>query len=391
MPKLRPDTFALTVLLAALIAIGPLSTDMYLPSMPQIGQVLGASNSEVQLTLSLYLVGFACGQILYGPVSDRHGRKPVLLAALGIYTAATALCFLAPSIGILIGARIVQALGGAGAIVLARAVVRDLYSGARAGRELSRMSAVMALAPVVAPVIGGILQTSFGWRSSFYALFAIGLLAMLVVWRLLPETLAAPQKEPVSLSAMMRNYGAILRNRDYRIYLAIAAFSYGGLFAWISASSFALQSIYRLTAFEFGVAFAVSAVGFMLGASLATRFVGRLGLGRTIGFGAAALAAGGLAMLAAVLSDFQPAAGLVLPAALYLAGLGLALPQSVAGALSPFPDRAGAASSLLGFVQQVLAAVIGLSVVASLGETALPLALAMALMGLLTVAVRYLR
>ena len=172
---LRPGTFALTALLAALTAVGPLTTDMYLPSLPDIAQRLGASTAQTQLTISSYLIGFAVGQIVYGPVSDRHGRKPVLLAAVVLYCAATLACALATSIEMLIIARAGQALGGSGGIVLARAIVRDLYSGARAGRELSLIGAVMALAPVFAPLVGGVLQTGFGWRSVFFTLLGGGL------------------------------------------------------------------------------------------------------------------------------------------------------------------------------------------------------------------------
>src|SRR5690349_5338040 len=155
---LRPDTFALTALLALLTAFGPVSTDMYLPSLPDIGRVLSASPAEVQLTLSAYLIGFAIGQITYGPFSDRYGRRPVLLIALALFCAGSLVCAVSPRIDVLIAARTLQALGGAGAIVIARAIVRDLYAGARAGRELSLMGSIMAIAPIVAPLIGGVLQ-----------------------------------------------------------------------------------------------------------------------------------------------------------------------------------------------------------------------------------------
>jgi multidrug resistance protein len=196
---LRPGTFAFTVLLAALSAVGPLTTDMYLPSLPDIAQRLGAPTAQVQLTISSYLIGFAVGQIVYGPVSDRHGRKPVLVAALGLYCAASLACALSTSVDMLIAARALQALGGSGGIVLARAIVRDLYSGARAGRELSLIGSVMALAPAVAPIAGGVLQTGFGWRSVFFALAAAGVMGVGAIWLLLPETLARRAAEPVSL------------------------------------------------------------------------------------------------------------------------------------------------------------------------------------------------
>jgi len=179
---LRPGTFALTALLAALSAIGPLTTDMYLPSLPDIARNLNASTAQVQFTISAYLIGFALGQIFYGPVSDRHGRKPVLMFAMALYCVASLACALSTSIEMLIVARTFQALGGSGGIVLARAIVRDIYAGARAGRELSVIGSVMALAPVLAPIAGGLLHTGFGWRAVFFALVGAGLLGAAIVW-----------------------------------------------------------------------------------------------------------------------------------------------------------------------------------------------------------------
>jgi DHA1 family bicyclomycin/chloramphenicol resistance-like MFS transporter len=378
---LRPGTFALTALLAALTAIGPLSTDMYLPSMPDIARQLGASTAQVQLTISSYLIGFAVGQIVYGPLSDRHGRKPVLVAAIALYCAASLVCALAASIEMLIVARAVQALGGSGGIVLARAIVRDLYSGARAGRELSVMGAVMALAPVLAPIAGGVLQTGFGWRSVFFALVGGGLIGAAIVWPLLPETLAARAAEPVSPSSMLKSYRVVARNPAYLAYLGLASTSFGGLFAWISGTSFVLQNLYGLSPFQFGVAFAVGSVGYMSGTMLAARLVMRLGIDRTLGIGAGAMAAGGLGMVAAVALGLTSAASLVLPMALYLAGMGMVLPQAIAGAMTPFPERAGAASALLGFIQQSAAALCGAVVGWFLGQSAWPLAAAVAAMG----------
>jgi DHA1 family bicyclomycin/chloramphenicol resistance-like MFS transporter len=187
---LRPGTFALTALLAGLSAVGPLTTDMYLPSLPDIARQLTASTAQVQFTISAYLIGFAVGQIVYGPISDRHGRKPVLLAAIALYCAASLACALSVSIEMLIAARFFQALGGSGGIVLARAIVRDLHSGSRAGRELSIIGSVMALAPVFAPVVGGAVQTGFGWHAVFFTLVAAGIAGAGIVFLLLPETLA---------------------------------------------------------------------------------------------------------------------------------------------------------------------------------------------------------
>ncbi len=384
---LRPDTFALTALLAALTAIGPLSTDMYMPSLPDIARTLTASTAQVQLTLSTYLVGFAVGQIVYGPISDRHGRKPVLLAALGLFAAATLFCALSTSIDMLIGARFLQALGGSGCIMVARAIVRDLYAGPRAGRELSVMGSAMALAPVIAPVVGGILQTAFGWRSNFVALLVVGIAGVATIWLVLPETLKQRAAEPVSPASMLRSYRVVAGNPAYLSYMALATGSYAGLFAWISGASFVLQNLYGLTPMSFGIAFALSAIGYLIGTNLAARLVMKLGLDRTIGFGCCALAAGGIGMVAAVALGFTSATSLILPVAVYLCGLGMVLPQSIAGAMTPFPERAGAASALVGFVQQSVAAICGATVGALLGHNAWPVAVAVAFMGVATLLV----
>ena len=381
---LRPGTFALTALLAALTAVGPLTTDMYLPSLPDIARQLGASSAQVQLTISAYLIGFAAGQIIYGPVSDRHGRKPVLIGAIALYCAASLACALSTSIEMLIFARAFQALGGSGGIVLTRAIVRDIYSGAHAGRELSVIGSVMALAPVLAPIIGGVIQTAFGWRATFLALVGAGFAGATVVWALLPETLAARAAEPVSLASMLRSYRIVGRNSAYLAYLSVTSASYAGLFAWISGSAFVLQDLYGLAPFDFGVAFALGSVGYMVGSAVAARLVIRLGLDGVLGLGSCACAAGGLAMVAAVAFGSVSSMSLVLPMAVYLAGLGMVLPQGIAGAMTPFPERAGAASSLFGFVQQTVAAVCGAAVGWYLGQSAWPLALGVAVMGLAT-------
>jgi DHA1 family bicyclomycin/chloramphenicol resistance-like MFS transporter len=383
---LRPDTLALTALLALLTAVGPMSVDLYLPSLPELGRVFGASVPQVQLTLSGYLLCFAIGQIVFGPISDHVGRKPVLLAALSFYVAICLSCMFATSIEMLIALRCLQALGVAGAPVLARAIVRDLYHGVRVGRELARMGSITALAPVVAPSLGGILQSTFGWRASFLGMAALGLCAILLVIRLLPETMKQRPQEPMSLSSIVRGYGIFLRRRTFRIYLAIVATSYGGLFAWISGSSFVLQDLYGLSPLLFGLVFAAATLGYGLGTLLAARLVGRIGIDRTIVCGGIALAGGGLAMAAAIAMGATSPAALALPMALYLCGLGLAMPQSMAGALTPFPERAGAASSLLGFLQQATASAIGIMVGQMLGASALPLAAIIAAMGVLALA-----
>lgn len=369
---LRPGTFALTALLAALSAYGPLTTDMYLASMPDIARQLSATPAEVQFTISVYLVGLAVGQIFYGPVSDRYGRKPVMLGALVIYSLAGLACAVAMSVELLIAARVFQAMGAAGLLVLTRAVVRDLYTGARAGRELSVIAAGMALGPVLAPPFGGVLQTMFGWRSVFLALLLVGLLGIAAVAALLPETLRTRSAERFSLGAMLKSFVVLLRSPAYLAYLGLGTFSYSGLIIWITSTAFVLQDVYGLTPLRFGVYFAFGAVGYMSGSTFAARTVTRLGLDAIVGIGSVVLVIGAAAAMAAVAFLPQMAIALAVAIAVYIAGLGMVLSQSIAGALSPFPERAGAASSLFGFFQQGIAAIGGAIIGLLMGHSAWP-------------------
>ncbi|MDQ0467381.1 multidrug effflux MFS transporter [Labrys wisconsinensis] len=379
---LRPDTFALTALLALLTALGPLSTDMYLPSLPLIGTALGASTAQVQLTLSVFLVGFAAGQVIYGPLSDRFGRRPPLIGGLVLFVAASLICAAAPSIEALLAARFLQALGASGPIVLARTVVRDLYEGPRAARELALMGTIMGLVPAVAPVVGGLLQAGIGWQANFVLAAALAAAGGLVAWRKLPETLRAPNPAPISPLGIARSFAGLTRNRGFLAYLVLMSLTYGGLFAWISGSSFVLQGVYGLSALAFGFAFVVGVIGYIAGTLAAQALVTRHGIEATLSIGVACLALGGVAMLALVLAGIPHPAAIVVPMALYLAGVGLVMPQAMAGALAPFPDRAGAASSFAGFVQMLAGAGIGALVGHALGASALPLALAVAATGI---------
>jgi MFS transporter, DHA1 family, multidrug resistance protein len=379
---LAPGSFALTLLLSFLTALGPLSTDMYLPSLPDIGRSFGVSVAQVQLTFASYLFGFAVGQIIYGPASDRFGRRPVLLIAIVLYGVATIACALAQSIDALIAARFVQALGGAGAVVLSRAVVRDIYSGVRAGRELSLMGSITAFAPIVAPMIGGVLQTAFGWRASFFLLISFAVVAGAAATFLLPETLKTRTPGPFSLAAMAALYKSVLVHRGFRANLGIVTATFIGLFAWVSGAPVVMQgAVYGLSPITFGLTFATGAAGYMTGTFIASRIVMRIGLDRMMGIGVVMMAFGGLAMIAVLALGLAHVMWFAGAMVIYLAGLGFALPASMAGALTPFPDRAGTASSVLGFTQQSAAALIAAGIGLYLGHSAWPVALVVAAMG----------
>jgi DHA1 family bicyclomycin/chloramphenicol resistance-like MFS transporter len=378
---LKPDTLALTALLAALTALGPLSTDMYLPSLPNIAGALQTTPAEVQWTLSVFLIGFAAGQVFHGPMADRYGRKPVLLAGLGLFFFATVACALAPTVEALVAARFFQALGASGPIVIARAIVRDLYEGPRAGQELARMGAIMGLVPAVAPVLGGVLEILAGWRSSFFVSAAFGLLAAGVVIQALPETLKTRLTTPFTLGGVMTGFASVGRHRGYRAHLAIVCATYGGLFAFISGSSFVLQGVYGVSEILFGVAFGACALSYVGGTLIGQRMVGRVGVARTIGRATALMALGGLMMLAFAAIPGGPAVEIVFPMMIYMVGVGVGLPQTQAAALMPFADRAGTASSLTGFAQMVFGAAVGLIIGATIGDSARPLAVMVALLG----------
>jgi DHA1 family bicyclomycin/chloramphenicol resistance-like MFS transporter len=394
--KLRPDTFAMTAALAMLTALGPLSTDFYLPSLPDIARVFGTDTSGAQATLSSFLFGFAAGQIIWGPLSDRKGRKPVLFAGLALFLLATAACAFSTSIEMLIVSRFLQALGASGPIVLGRAMARDLYEGPRAGKELARMGMIMGLVPAIAPVLGGVLHDAFGWRSTFIAslVFALALVGMVGV--ILPETIRMRLTEPFSLKALFQGYALLFRNGRFRAYAGLTALAYAGLFAFISGSSFVLIGVYGLSPVAYGLSFSFGVLGFITGTIIAQRLVTRRGLDGVISLGVICLASGGALMLAAMLvmgqkAGLMPSLAVTLPMAIYAMGVGLTMPQAQASAMMPFPERAGSASSLVGICQMTLSALVGLGVghmltgSASKGS-ALPLPATILIMGLCALA-----
>jgi DHA1 family bicyclomycin/chloramphenicol resistance-like MFS transporter len=247
------------------------------------------------------------------------------------------------------------------------------------------MAMIMGLAPIVAPLIGSLLQAGFGWRACFVFIFLAGIVAAAAVRWLLPETLRP--RPPAPASGMWASILVVARHRGVRAHLAIVAAGYAGLFAFISGSPFVLQIVHGLTPFGFGLSFAAASLGYVIGTSLAAKFVTRLGLDRTIGWGALAMALGSLAMVVTTALAPEAVGGIVAPMMVYLFGMGLAMPQALAGALQPFPDRAGAASSLIGCVQQSAAAATGALVGQALGATAWPLVWGVAIPGVITLVV----
>jgi len=384
MNRPRPDSVAVAALLTTLVAFGPMSTDMYLPSLPALVADFDSDVPTVQLTLSAFLVAFAVGMLVYGPLSDRFGRRPVLLGAIAVYLLASIVCALAPSIEWLIGARVLQALGCCAGPVLGRAVVRDVYGRERAASVLSYMGTAMALAPAIGPIAGGWLQVAYGWQATFWVLTAFSGLALLGVLLMLDETNA--QKNPYATSALglLRSYTALLTHRSYIGYVATISACYSVIFCFISGSSFVLIQVVGLTADLYGVCFASIVIGYMSGTFVSGRFGRRVGVDRLILTGSAVSTLAGLAMAGFAWAGEATVATIVIPQMVAMFGVGLVFPNCQAGAIGPFPTMAGAASALLGFCQMGVAAAVGMGIGHAFDGTARPMASGIALASLLT-------
>jgi DHA1 family bicyclomycin/chloramphenicol resistance-like MFS transporter len=347
--RLSTDKPAFVLLLAFLTMIGPISTDIFLPSLPSMAVTFHTTPAGVQTTLTSYFIGFAIAQLVHGPVSDRVGRRPVLLAGLALYTVATFLCVIAPSIEALAAARFVQAVSAAAPIILARTIVRDLHAGVRAGQLLSVMASIMGVVPIIAPVVGGFLEARFGWQSSFWVMTSIGVIAFATVAFALPETIREPRAERLSFASVFRSYAAVAASPLFRVYAALVCFAYSGLIIYVGASSFIVQRHYGLSPVNYGLTFSFCAFFFVAGTVLGRRVASRGTLDKAIGVGAAFLAVGGALLPLAIAFGPGNVAEFILPMGIYMTGIGIVIPQSLAAAITPFPERAGAASSLLGF------------------------------------------
>ncbi len=324
-------------LLTAVVGLGALSIDMFLPSLPAIAVAFAAPPATVQLTVTLFLMAFAAAQLVYGPLSDRYGRRWVLVGGLGLYATAGLACALAPGIGVLIGARVLQALGGGTGPVVARAVVRDLYDRERAARVFSYMSMAQSLNPMLAPIVGGYLHEAFGWRAIFWVLAALGALFVALMVVGVPETNV--RRDPTALhpGQMGRNLAVLLGDRSYLGYVLVNALMFGGQFAFISGSAFVLIGVLGVSPSAFGLCFGT-------------------------------------------------VAAVVAPMYVFAVGLGLTLPNGMTGAIGPFPRMAGLAAAVAGFLQRTGSARYSMAVGHFFDGTARPMATAIALAGVTALA-----
>ncbi len=336
--------------LSLLMGFASISTDLYLPAMPAMRETLGASAGMVEWTISAYLIGFSSGQLLWGPISDRYGRRSSVAVGLGLFVVGSAGCAFAESAQLLILWRIIQALGACAAVALSRAMVRDLYDGAQAARVLSILITVMAVMPLVGPLVGGQIVAISGWRAIFWVLVGVGLFTLIALYTI-PETLPAGKRNPEPLGRALLRYAELLKNRRLLGYLGAGGFLYAGMFAYVAGTPFAYISYYHVPERFYGLLFGLGVVGIMAANMLNTRLVVRFGYDRVLLAGTIAAMFTGLMTALAAQSGWGGLWGLVLPLLLFVSTTGFIVANSISGALADFPHRAGAVSALTGAVQ----------------------------------------
>jgi DHA1 family bicyclomycin/chloramphenicol resistance-like MFS transporter len=381
---LKKDQPAMTLLLGALIAVAPLAMDIYLASMPSMTRALHATPEQVQLTLSLYMYGWGASQIFVGPLADRFGRRPALIAGLVLFVAASIACAAARTIEALIAARVAQSIGMATVAVVPRAIVRDLYAGERAARMLSLMGVVLGMAPIIAPIIGSHLHVWFGWQANFIFVAAYGAIALAWVLSALPETINAKNVRATEPAVVLANYRRLLQSRTYIGYVLVAAFAASGLFAFLAGSAFVFIAVMGGGEESFGLLFGAVMLGNITGSVLGSRLVARLGIDRMIRYSTWLMLLAGLLLGTLAWARIAHPAAIVIPMFAFMVALMTTMPQATAGGLTPFPDIAGSAASLLLFIQFVMASTAALIVGVTFDGTQRPMATVIAIAAAMT-------
>lgn len=371
--NIDPRDIKVTLLLTLMVALGPLSTDLYLPSLPSLTETFTTTVSRVQATMSVFIAGFACATVIYGPLSDRYGRQPVLIGGMIVFTLGSIGCLTAWSIESLIVWRFVQALGGCAGPVLVRAIVRDIYERDEAARFLSYIASAMALAPAIAPVIGGWLHNLFGWRSHFAALTALGLLFIFAILILLRETNSKRDRSATQIRQIAINMREIVGSYRFVAFSFTLMFAYGALFSFISVGSFVIIGVLGVAPDRFGYLFFFIALGYASGGLIAGKLVSRIGVTAMIGFGVTLGTLVGATGFTLSYLGVETIPAVVGPIIGVFFACGFVLPSATAGALMPFPHIAGTASSAISFLQMSGGALIGYLAGALHNGTTLPL------------------
>jgi len=374
----------ITAIIAAMVAIGPISTDMYLPAFPVLITYFDTGIEQVQFTLSIFLIGFAAAQLLYGPLSDRYGRKPALLSGMVLFLLSTIGIVFVDNIEMLIALRFFQALGGSAGPVLGRAMVRDIHGPKDAAKQLAYIGTAMAIAPAAAPIIGGYLTVWWGWKSTFVFLTIYALIMIVMITRKIQETAPPGTHHVLSLKRMLHNYKTLLKHSSWLWYTMTCSFVFSGLFSFLSGSSYVIIHFLGFGAEQFGLFFALVVIGYMIGAMTGARLLRKYDIDSIIGGGAVLATVSGLTMVTLALLEIYHISAIIIPQFFFMMAVGFVMPQTMAGALAPFPHMTGTSSAFLGFIQTAIAALVGVMVGQYHNGTPLSMAIAIAVMGTLT-------
>jgi DHA1 family bicyclomycin/chloramphenicol resistance-like MFS transporter len=354
----HPPGRPLIVFAAAIFSVLALATDLYLPALPALRRDLGVTDALAQLTLSAFVVGFGLAQLVYGPLSDRYGRRPVLLGGLALFMVGSIAAMLAPTIELLVAARILQGVGACSGPVIGRAIVRDLYDPVRGARTLAQIMMLLVTVPMFAPLVGGYLTAWFGWRATFAFLFLCGLALWTVTFRLLAESSRHFDVTATNFRQMARNARMVFSNPVFVAYAACFTLSYTTIFCYLSASAFVLIDTLGVPPERYGLWFMIPVAGNFVGSYVCSRLTRRVALSNLLGAGVGFGALGGLTLFALAAAGIVHPLAVVGPMTLYLFGHGFINPVCLAAAVGPFPRIAGTASALLGCTQLVIAAVL---------------------------------
>jgi DHA1 family bicyclomycin/chloramphenicol resistance-like MFS transporter len=376
-PNPWPGDRIFVAVLGGLMGLTPLSVDMYLPALPAIGREFAASQHEVQLTLGVFFAGFGVGQLVWGPIGDRFGRRWPTFFGLVIFAIGSVMAALAPNNDLLIAARFLQAVGACVTPVMVRAMVRDVFDRERAGVMMSMMMLVMGAAPMLAPMIGGMVELWLGWRAIFIVLVVATLIVLAVLFKI-PETHGVEKRRSAHWRSILAAYTELAFNRRFLSYAFGGAFFFGAMFAYIAGTPFVYIEIFGVPPQYYGFLFGLNVIAMMMSSTLNGRFMPRFGLDRTLRFGHTVALFVGFAILTVGITGFGGLAGIVVTIFLLMATMGTIGANSMAGAMSPFPHIAGAASALAGALQFGIGALT--SVLAGLFDngTALPMCAVMA-------------
>lgn len=340
-------SFLLIIILGAISALTPFAIDMYLPAMPSIAKEFSVTAGDIQITLTAYMAGFAIGQLLHGPLADSFGRKPVLLIGTFLFTLASILSALSPSIEMLIWTRVAQGFAGAAAAVVIQAIVRDMFEKEEFARTMSFIVLVMTLAPLIAPLLGGYMAVWFGWRSIFWLIALIALLVIAAIIIKIPETLAVEKRQPFRVRSVLYNYRSIVKSADAMLLIVTGALSFSGMFAFLTAGSFVYVELHGVSIEHVGYLFGLNVVSMMVMTIVNGRLVRLKGSQWMLSLGLSIqLVAGGL-LLTGQIFDLG-LWGVVLPIMLYTSSISTVGSNSMAILLSDYPSIAGTASSLAG-------------------------------------------